>query len=370
MAAVRFGSFRDKCAAFANYDGQWSGEPAALSIHPCAPSPVWQTKAIVQQRLAPRRTKCAWTAMNERHSVTDTIFYISPWVLGSVCVGLGIGFFLGRSNRALRGDAGSYPEKDATMRILMEVLQEMEHVTGGVHERNTEIRQTARDVDDMVVTPEMEEIKTAVLGHVSKLLESNQELEDNLLYTQYRVHEQAQEIDSARREARTDSLTGVANRKAFDEKLHVSVGAYQRMETPFVLVLIDVDHFKRVNDSHGHQAGDRILETLGAAMREVVREGDFVARLGGDEFGIILPHTDMEVGYSVAQRIHGKVAEETSHLSHSGNQLSVGLSVGVAAVRPSDTSESIYARADEALYKSKNRGRNQVQREELEEILA
>jgi diguanylate cyclase len=218
--------------------------------------------------------------------------------------------------------------------------------------------------------PEMLEIKQAVLGHVSKLLESNQDLESNLLYTQYRVQEQSQEIDSARREARTDGLTGVANRKAFDEKLHLSVGAYQREGIPFVLVTIDVDHFKRINDSHGHHAGDRVLEILGDAMREVVREGDFVARLGGDEFAVIFPHTEMEVGYSVAERLHAKVAEETSHLSNSGNQISVGLSIGVAAVHENDTPESIYARADAAMYKSKNRGRNQVQREELEALLA
>lgn len=301
--------------------------------------------------------------------MTETIFYISPWVLGSVCVGLGIGFFLGRSNRALIGKNSDLTHRESTMKILLDVLQEMERVTGDVHERNSEMQQTARDVDDMVVTPEMQEIKQAVLGHVSKLLESNQELEDNLLYTQYRVQEQAQEIDSARREARIDSLTGVANRKAFDEKLHVSVGAFQREETPFVLVLVDVDHFKRINDSHGHQAGDRVLEMLGEAMREVVREGDFVARLGGDEFGVILPHTEMEVGYSVAERLHARVSEEASHMSHSGNDISVGLSIGVAAVRTADTPETVYQRADEAMYRSKDRGRNQVQREESEAIL-
>ena len=238
------------------------------------------------------------------------------------------------------------------MTILLDVLKEMERVTGDVHERNSEMQQAARDVDDMVVTPEMQQIKQAVMGHVSKLLESNQKLEDNLLYTQYRVQEQAGEIDSARREARTDSLNGVANRKEFGGKL------------------IDVDHFKRINDSHGHQAGDRVLELLGEAMREVVRQGDFVARLGGDEFGVILPHTEMEIGYDVAQRLHVRVAEEASHMSHSGNQISVGLSIGVAAVREDDTPDAVYQRADDAMYRSKNRGRNQVQREELDAILA
>jgi diguanylate cyclase len=203
-----------------------------------------------------------------------------------------------------------------------------------------------------------------VLGHVSKLLESNQKLEDDLLYTQYRVEEQAQEIDTARREARTDVLTGVANRKAFDEKLRVSMGNWHREGKPFILILCDLDHFKRINDSHGHPAGDYVLEMVGAKLKEHVRDGDFVSRLGGDEFGILLPQTDLEMGHSIAERLRAKIAEETSHSTEEGGHVAVALSVGVAAVRRDDTVETIYSRADDALYKSKRQGRNQVQREE------
>ncbi|MCA9268037.1 MAG: GGDEF domain-containing protein, partial [Planctomycetales bacterium] len=224
-------------------------------------------------------------------AVTETLLYIAPWVLGSVCIGLTVGFFLGRNSRPA-ADA-SPTTSDASTKILLEVLGEMERISGDVHERNSEIEQTARDVDDLVVTPEMDQVKSAVLGHVTKLLTSNRKLEDDLLYTQYRVQEQAQEIDVVRREARTDELTGVANRKAFDEKLHVLLGRWRREETPFSLVLVDLDHFKRINDSHGHPAGDFVLERVGCVLRECVRDGDFIARLGGDEFAVLLPHTDL-----------------------------------------------------------------------------
>ncbi len=297
--------------------------------------------------------------------MSETLLYISPWVLGSVCVGLGIGFFLGRSNRAILGAKKMPPsEREATMKVLLEVLSEMQRIGGDVRDRNTAMQKTAQDVDDLVVTPEMDEIKQAVLGHVSKLLQSNQQLEDDLLYTQYRVQEQAEEIDSARREARTDSLTGVANRKAFDEKLHLLLGAFQREATPFVLLLIDLDHFKRINDSHGHQAGDRVLEMVGDVMRQHVRDGDFVARFGGDEFGALLPHTEMDVGHSVAARLHASIADEASLHSTHGIEVAIGVSVGVAVVRAGDNAESILARADAAMYKSKDRGRNQVHCEE------
>jgi diguanylate cyclase len=275
-----------------------------------------------------------------------------------------VGWFLGRSNRALlRGDA-PVADREATMKILLDVLAEMERVTGDVHNRNTEIQETARHVDGMVVTPEMEEIKQAVLGHVNKLMDSNQKLEDDLLYTQYRMQEQAEEVYVARREARTDVLTSVANRKAFDEKLHLYLGNHQREGTVFVLVLIDLDHFKRINDSHGHQAGDRVLEMVGETLKEHVRDGDFVARLGGDEFAVLLPHTELEVGHTVAERIRERVAEQSSLRTQQGDHVAVGVSVGVAAVRPGDNTESIFHRADEAMYKSKHLGRNQVNREE------
>jgi diguanylate cyclase len=296
--------------------------------------------------------------------LTETLIYISPWVLASVCVGLGVGWFLGRSNRALLRSDAPVADREATMKILLDVLAEMERVTGDVHNRNTEIQETARHVDDMVVTPEMEEIKQAVLGHVNKLMDSNQKLEDDLLYTQYRMQEQAEEVYVARREARTDVLTSVANRKAFDEKLHLYLGNHQREGTAFVLVLIDLDHFKRINDSHGHQAGDRVLEMVGETLKEHVRDGDFVARLGGDEFAVLLPHTELEVGHTVAERIRERVAEQSSLRTQQGDHVAVGVSVGVAAVRPGDNTESIFHRADEAMYKSKHLGRNQVNREE------
>lgn len=296
--------------------------------------------------------------------MTETLFYISPWVLGSVCVGLGIGWFLGRTNRVLKSKSGLDKDHEATMQVLIEVLAEMERITGDVHERNSEIQQTAQDVDCLEVSAEMFEIKQAVLGHVSRLLHSNEQLENDLLYAQYRMQEQTHEIDSVRREARTDALTGVANRKAFDEKLHIFLGNWQREGTGFVLIIVDLDHFKRINDSHGHQAGDLVLELVGENMKELLRSGDFVARLGGDEFGILLPHTDMEVGREVAERIRERVSEEASHTTKQGGLVAVALSVGVAAVREGDTVETIYARADDALYKSKRLGRNQVSLEE------
>jgi diguanylate cyclase len=289
--------------------------------------------------------------------LTETLIYISPWVLASVCIGLGVGWFLGRSNRALLGGDAPAADREATMKILLDVLAEMERVTGDVHNRNTEIQETARHVDDMIVTPEMEEIKKAVLGHVNKLLDSNQKLEDDLLYTQYRMQEQAEEVYVARREARTDVLTGVANRKAFDEKLHLYLGNHQREGTPFVLVLIDLDHFKRINDEHGHLVGDQVLQAVASALRLALPAEMQLVRWGGEEFLACGSFRDREHALAVAESL--RRAARAHPLRDGGHAPSISLGVSLAE-SPVEAWDSLIRDADRALYLAKESGRNRV----------
>jgi diguanylate cyclase len=200
-----------------------------------------------------------------------------------------------------------------------------------------------------------------LMGHMNALLQSNHRLQEDLVCTRYRLEEQAQEIDHVRREARTDELTSVANRKAFNEKLHILVDDRQRLNDPFVLMLLDMDQFKRINDSHGHPAGDRVLAMVGEALKELVREGDFVGRYGGDEFATLLPKTQLDVGLERAELIRVKMAEWVSRGASRDGEIAVSVSIGVVACQIDDTAESILKRADQALYRCKDLGRNQIQ---------
>ena len=152
----------------------------------------------------------------------------------------------------------------------------------------------------------------------------------------------------------------MANRKAFDEKLHLLLDDWRREGRPFVLLLLDLDYFKRINDSHGHLAGDRVLESVGALLRQSVREGDVVGRFGGDEFAILFPRTEASLAVELAESVRTRLADKTSRVAVRSGQVSVSASVGVAVPRQGDTDETIIRRADEALYRSKNRGRNMV----------
>lgn len=290
-----------------------------------------------------------------------TLLYVAPWVLGSVFIGVLVGFFLRRGHGKNADEGGIQTERHAMRKMLLELLKSAKDINTNVESHNTEIQENATHVLDMETTGEMESVKQKLLGHMSTLLESNASLQEDLVCTRYRIEEQAQEIDEARREARTDALTSVANRKACDEKLHITLDDFRRKDEPFVLMLIDLDHFKRINDAHGHPAGDRALKTVGHWLNQWVREGDFVGRYGGDEFVVLLPNADLHIGMERAETIRVKAAETASRISTRGVQIALSLSIGVVAAQPGDTPDTVLNRADQALYRSKQLGRNQVQ---------
>ena len=160
--------------------------------------------------------------------------------------------------------------------------------------------------------------------------------------------------------AYTDALTGVANRRYFDEVAPREADRANRLHDPMSLVAVDVDHFKRVNDAHGHAAGDAVLAAVARAIRDVSREVDVVARLGGEEFAVLLPSTDAAGARAAAERL--RLAVEQLVVRAEGVVLRVTVSAGVAelATDAFEAAERLLARADAALYEAKRRGRNRV----------
>ena len=156
----------------------------------------------------------------------------------------------------------------------------------------------------------------------------------------------------------TDGLTGLFNRNHLMVTLTMEIARADRQEEPFTVLMIDLDHFKKYNDTHGHLAGDEILAKMAAVFADCIREVDYAARYGGEEFLVMLPQTGLSGAMEVAERIRTRFAEEAMQ---SAKGVSLTLSIGLAEYpKHGDTAESVVAAADAALYKAKRGGRNRV----------
>jgi len=156
-----------------------------------------------------------------------------------------------------------------------------------------------------------------------------------------------------------DALTELPNREAFVARLTTVCALFQRYTRPFGLIILDVDHFKRLNDTWGHVAGDRVLQHVAGVLQNSVREVDFVARFGGEEFAVLLPETGLDQALAVAERVRQSIEEEV--LMWNGNQVPVTASFGVAACPETcGVATETLGDAEAALYNSKRSGRNRV----------
>jgi diguanylate cyclase (GGDEF)-like protein len=169
-----------------------------------------------------------------------------------------------------------------------------------------------------------------------------------------RLRDLREALTRAQSEARTDSLTGLGNRKAFEEQLELLTAIARRYGGPLALILFDLDGLKRVNDTQGHAAGDAALVHFASVLRGAARESDLAARVGGDEFAALLPQTDARGAGVLAERIHRALqsAVESSSASPAGVSV-LRASTGIAEWRPDETPAALFARADEALYRAK-----------------
>lgn len=182
------------------------------------------------------------------------------------------------------------------------------------------------------------------------------ELTEKLELVQGESDHLRQRLQDERNLAMIDPLTGIPNRLAYNERLEQEFSRWRRYGSPLTVAVWDVDKFKSVNDTYGHQAGDKVLTVIAKLLHKQIRETDFVARFGGEEFVLLLPETTLEASTVATEHLRKTV--EATEFHFRGKRVPITISCGVSEFKPGDTPEQVFERADKALYEAKNSGRN------------
>ena len=259
--------------------------------------------------------------------------------------------------------------------VTQETQQQQSNIESRLHEKLdagfSQIQQQLREEGEIsslkvAVQQQLQTIEQAVTEFKTEHLTLEQSLRAQLesLSRQMQVieasHQAAvQALEQQRSRAMTDALTGLPNRGAWESRISEECDRVKRYGSELVILVADVDHFKRINDSYGHLAGDKVLKILANKMRRHFRQSDFVARYGGEEFVILMPETKVEDACTAANNVRERI--ERTHFHFKGDPVQITISFGVAQVSKKDTKKSAFERADKALYIAKQTGRNRVE---------
>lgn len=229
------------------------------------------------------------------------------------------------------------------------------------HEYAGALGEFSHDIAGATSLEDLGDIVISIVDNTRRMVEKNHELEIQLGNSSKQVTELRHSLDSVRREAMMDALTGLLNRRAFDRQMAESVKEAEETDTPLSMLMLDVDFFKSFNDTYGHQVGDQVLRLVARTLVENVKGRDIVARYGGEEFVIILPETPQSGAVRVAEALRKSIESKEVINKTSHEQLGrITLSIGVAEHRAGKPVDDVVARADGALLEAKKTGRNRV----------
>ncbi len=212
---------------------------------------------------------------------------------------------------------------------------------------------------EQIPTTKLQDLIVDLRHETLEMQHSIQDLNQHLQHSQNEIRTLQQQLEQARSQAITDPLTGLLNRRGFEMRTEQVLGATQQQ--PIAAIMLDIDHFKRVNDSYGHLFGDKVIRVLADLIKTHVGNNGIAARLGGEEFGILLPNAGVESALSLAETIrqsmeNGKISSKQKNEDFTN----VTVSLGVAIRQASENYTRLLDRADQALYQSKQSGRNRV----------
>ena len=279
---------------------------------------------------------------------------------------------------------------DEFKKVLKEIFFRLEFVKNSIEQEKEELKDIiflmadsfkkfvgdssnyAKHLDDFIdklkETDNLDEIKKVkyeIIKATIEVKEKTDEIKKQLLEankaikkSRERLEKLEQELEKTKEKTLYDGLTKAYNRAVFDDRIVKEIAKAKRENKTLFLVMIDIDHFKNINDTYGHQTGDMVLKILTQQIQKVIRDIDFFARYGGEEFSLLLPDVSLERAKEVAERVRKKI--EKTKFIYKQEEVKVTISLGMTQLKDDDDAKSLIGRADKALYEAKNSGRNRV----------
>jgi diguanylate cyclase len=246
----------------------------------------------------------------------------------------------------------------AVRSILLILTAVIERTEQAASESSQALKKLRESFDRAGLPAEVAAATSRLTEQIDRMISNNASLKGKLASSQKILTAQQRQIELLRTAVLVDGMTQLANRSYFDDKLAEMIRLRQRYDEVFFLIILDVDHFKTINDTHGHQAGDVILKGVSARIKAALRESDFLARFGGDEFALILIKSTPQAADAVARKLCANISDSRFYFENF--EIKVTLSIGAAEATAFDTTDSLLERADAALYHVKESGRNGV----------
>jgi len=263
-----------------------------------------------------------------------------------------IGYLVGRRQRMLAADNDQHSRRE--LKRARAIARDLERITQEVRKSLARHHSSVARFKSRVSVLSGDRSEAAwkeLCREAESILGPTMQLAAHIAQAYDQIRQQSSQLMSFT-EVRTDPLTGVSNRRAMDDALTSMTAMKHRYEVIFSIVIVDIDHFKSVNDQRGHVAGDQVLQAVAKLMDEMARETDIVTRYGGEEFVVLMPQTELSGACVLGERIRAAIERK----------LALTVSVGAAEALDGESSEDLLRRADAALYLAKSCGRNRVGR--------
>ncbi|WP_022664118.1 GGDEF domain-containing protein [Desulfospira joergensenii] len=245
--------------------------------------------------------------------------------------------------------------------MLRDISRHLVETEGDLAGHGSNLEQLGEKVKEVTGYEDLKAIVDQMILETRELIQSGSRLQNRMQISSEDLHQLNRELEDAQKEAQTDALTGLINRRGLTRAFEVERTRAGQSRKAFSVIMLDLDHFKKVNDTYGHLVGDSLLRGISQIMKIHLRGSDIAARYGGEEFLVILPETELAGAQVVAGKIQKSLASKEWKVKESGKSMGVvTASMGIAVYAGNESPEDLIKRADQALYMAKKTGRNKI----------